>query len=191
MQPGRKPMVSEAASGRPTSLLPPGVNPMLIRSHQAFLRDWPEPVKQYRVRWVAYHGDRCVGVADRYTELSEKCRAEGLKEEECCIASVVEGARPAGLGFLCSEHAFSRDLPMLLKTHYGKWVAYWGDQRIGFSRHPADLYEQCYRMGLKDEDFLVEFIDRDAQHHDYEVEIGIGGHDWDCPEEERSGPSSA
>ena len=33
-----------------------------------------------------------------------------------------------------SIDAFRRDLPELLKTHYRKWVAYHGDERIGFGK---------------------------------------------------------
>ena len=30
-----------------------------------------------------------------------------------------------------SQEAFRRDLPELLKNHYGQWVAYHGDERLG------------------------------------------------------------
>ena len=30
-----------------------------------------------------------------------------------------------------SQEAFRRELPELLKNHYGQWVAYHGDERLG------------------------------------------------------------
>ncbi|MBW3538826.1 MAG: hypothetical protein KY476_01010 [Planctomycetes bacterium] len=51
--------------------------------------------------------------------------------------------------------AFRRDLPELLKTHRGQWVAYHGDERIGFGRSKTDLYEACFRGGLSRDDFVV------------------------------------
>ncbi len=38
-----------------------------------------------------------------------------------------------------SIDAFRRDLPELLRTHPGQWVAYHGDERIGFGRTETEL----------------------------------------------------
>ena len=54
-----------------------------------------------------------------------------------------------------SQVAFRRDLPELLKNRYGQWVAYHGDERLGFGRTQLELYRECLRRGLKDEDFVV------------------------------------
>ena len=54
-----------------------------------------------------------------------------------------------------SQAAFRRDLPELLKKRHARWVAYHGDECIGFGRSQIDLYQQCVRRGLKDDDFVV------------------------------------
>jgi hypothetical protein len=57
-----------------------------------------------------------------------------------------------------SLEAFRRDLPQLLKTHRGRWVAYHGDQQIGFARNGNALFEKCFRRGLKADEFLVRLV---------------------------------
>ena len=54
-----------------------------------------------------------------------------------------------------SQEAFRRELPELLKNRYGQWVAYHGDERLGFGRTQIEIYRECLRRGLKDEDFVV------------------------------------
>ena len=54
--------------------------------------------------------------------------------------------------------AFRRDLPELLKTARGKWVAHHGPQQVGIARTAATLYQRCFRQGLKDHQFLVSHI---------------------------------
>ena len=54
-----------------------------------------------------------------------------------------------------SLDAFRRDLPRLLKTHYGKWVAYHGDAQVGFGRTETELYAKCLAQGMKRDEFLV------------------------------------
>jgi hypothetical protein len=58
-----------------------------------------------------------------------------------------------------SQAAFRRDLPELLKTHYRQWVAYHGENRIGFGRTQFELYDECYRRGLHDDQFVVRSIE--------------------------------
>ena len=54
-----------------------------------------------------------------------------------------------------SLQAFRRDLPRLLETHHGRWVAYHGDEQLGFSRTQTELYEKGFARGLKPDEFLV------------------------------------
>ena len=58
-----------------------------------------------------------------------------------------------------SQAAFRRDLPELLKSHYRKWVAYHGENRIGFGRTQFELYDECYHRGLRDDQFVVRSIE--------------------------------
>jgi hypothetical protein len=57
--------------------------------------------------------------------------------------------------------AFLRDLPALMRTHPGLWVAYAGSQQLGFGKTKTELYQRCLARGLTGDDFLVEFIDPD------------------------------
>ena len=72
-------------------------------------------------------------------------------------------AQPASLGLEIhpeiqrSQEAFRRDLPQLLrdKKLYRRWVAYRGDERIGFARLEDDLYEECARRVFKEHEYVV------------------------------------
>ncbi|MBI3466586.1 MAG: hypothetical protein HY000_26530 [Planctomycetes bacterium] len=57
-----------------------------------------------------------------------------------------------------SQEAFRRDLPELLKKRRGQWVAYHGDERIGFGRTETLLYQECFRRGLTDDAFVVRMV---------------------------------
>jgi hypothetical protein len=68
-----------------------------------------------------------------------------------------------------SREAFCRDLPELLKERHGWWVAYHGDERIGFGRSQRKLYQECLRRGLTDDQFLVTGILPDAADESAEI----------------------
>jgi hypothetical protein len=48
-----------------------------------------------------------------------------------------------------AEEAFRRDLPSLLKTHAGCWVAYGGDERLSIGTSPTELENECLERGLE------------------------------------------
>jgi hypothetical protein len=50
----------------------------------------------------------------------------------------------------------------LLKDRLGWWVAYHGNERHGFARKEIDLYEECFRRGLTDDQFVVRCVMPDA-----------------------------
>jgi hypothetical protein len=60
-------------------------------------------------------------------------------------------------GIRRSKEAFLRDLPelMKLKSRRRKWAAYHGDERIGLATTETELYQECFRRGLKEEEFYV------------------------------------
>ncbi len=70
-----------------------------------------------------------------------------------------------------SIDAFRRDLPQLLKTHRGKWVAYHGDERLGFGKTQTELYQQGFRRGLTRNDFIVGIVEPGAFDLDEEFEV--------------------
>jgi hypothetical protein len=55
--------------------------------------------------------------------------------------------------------AFERDLPQLWAERPGQWVAYHGDQQLGFARHKHELYQDCFRHGWKRDDFVIFCIE--------------------------------
>ena len=70
-----------------------------------------------------------------------------------------------------SQAAFRRDLPELLKSRYRWWVAYHGDERIGFGKTETELYKECFRRGLSEDEFVVRSIQPDAAEEIMEVEF--------------------
>jgi hypothetical protein len=58
-----------------------------------------------------------------------------------------------------SRRAFERDLAGLLQTHYRQWVAYRGDEQLGFGRSETELYECCLRHGWNPHEFVVRSIE--------------------------------
>jgi hypothetical protein len=56
----------------------------ILRSQDAFFRDLPELLKDERLRgrWIAYHRDERIGVADDDEPLIRECLRRGLKREE-------------------------------------------------------------------------------------------------------------
>jgi hypothetical protein len=61
-----------------------------------------------------------------------------------------------------AQLAFRRDLPQLLHERPGQWVAYHGGQRIGFGRSGRELYEECHRRGLDENEYVVVCIEPEA-----------------------------
>jgi hypothetical protein len=70
-----------------------------------------------------------------------------------------------------SIDAFRRELPELLRTHPGRWVAYHGDQRVGFGKTQTELYQRCFAQGLTRDDFIVGFTEPGAFEPDEETEV--------------------
>lgn len=55
--------------------------------------------------------------------------------------------------------AFERDLPQLWTERPGQWVAYRGDQLVGFATQKHEMYQQCLQRGLPQEEFVVFCIE--------------------------------
>jgi hypothetical protein len=64
--------------------------------------------------------------------------------------------------------AFLRDLPHLFAERPGEWVAYEGDRRIGFGSRKHELYQECFRRGLHQDEFVIFCIEPQ------ETEITLG-----------------
>jgi hypothetical protein len=72
-----------------------------------------------------------------------------------------------------SIEAFRHDLPEMLKTHRGKWVAYHGDERIGFGRTQLELCKECFRRGLTRDEFVVCGVGEGVFDPDDELEFTL------------------
>jgi hypothetical protein len=51
--------------------------------------------------------------------------------------------------------AFQRHLPQLWPERPGQWVAYHGEQQIGFALHKHELYQACFQRGLQRDEFVI------------------------------------
>ena len=78
---------------------------------------------------------------------------------------------PISPGITRSIEAIRRDMPELLKKHRGQWIAYRGDQCVGFGRTETELYQDCLRRGLSRDDFFVGFVDEGAMDWPDEYEV--------------------
>jgi hypothetical protein len=74
---------------------------------------------------------------------------------------------PTGIapGILRSMQAFWRDLPELLKhrRNRGKWAAYHGEERVAIRKSDVDAYQECFRRGLKHDEFYVGWLKEDPE----------------------------
>ena len=68
-------------------------------------------------------------------------------------------------GIVRSMQAYWRDLPQLLplRSRKREWVAYHGDDRLAFGRSQTELYEECIRRGLRDDEFYIGRLEPDFQ----------------------------
>jgi hypothetical protein len=73
------------------SQLPSAVPPLVQSSQEAFRRALPQLLQEpgcFR-RWVAYHGETCLGFAASETELYQECRRRGLTDGEFVVRCIV------------------------------------------------------------------------------------------------------
>jgi hypothetical protein len=81
-------------------------------------------------------------------------------------------------GILRSMQAYWRDLPqlLLLRSRKRVWVAYHGDERVGFGRSRADLYDECMGRGLARGEFYVGMLEASTEPpwEPIDVETGYG-----------------
>jgi hypothetical protein len=80
---------------------------------------------------------------------------------------------PVPPGIRRSQEAYWRDLPELLKIKKrGRWwVAYHGDERVGFARSQAELYQECCRRGFKGDEIYLGRVEPHTEAPWEEIEI--------------------
>jgi hypothetical protein len=70
--------------------------------------------------------------------------------------AIIASTPPA---ILEAQRVFYEDLPELLKTHRGQWVAYSGKERLGFGATQDALWDECLARGYPE--FLIRCIEPD------------------------------
>lgn len=159
-----------------------GDNPIYARSHDAYYRNLLDLLKKHESKWVAYHGDECIGIARTQTELWHRCIHRGLKPGEFYIDFIFTGAfydthvesvpahwRTNPL-FICSQEAYHRDLADLRTKYDGQWVAYHGDEFV-CAGTIKEAWECCLRRGLNPGEFSIQYVSSHEQI-DYDTELG-------------------
>jgi hypothetical protein len=73
---------------------------------------------------------------------------------------------PARAVLLKGEEAFARDLPRLLQECEGKWVAYWGEERLGVADNSLALYRQ-YAGQINPKELFVELVHPEAARREF------------------------
>jgi hypothetical protein len=58
-----------------------------------------------------------------------------------------------------AELVFRKDLPGLLATRAGQWVAYHGTRQVGFGRTDIELYRRCQELQLPVGEYIVRPIE--------------------------------
>jgi hypothetical protein len=71
----------------------------------AHQRELPRLLEAARGQWVAYHGDRCLGVGPVHLRLYEECLARGFSPGELVICQIepIEGEERIGMGVCWSN----------------------------------------------------------------------------------------
>ena len=70
--------------------------------------------------------------------------------------AIIASTPPA---ILEAQRVYLQDLPELLKTHRGQWVAYYGKERLAFAPTKDALCKACFARGYQE--FLIRYIEPD------------------------------
>jgi hypothetical protein len=171
-----------------------GDNPVYVRSEEEFYRNLSELLKKHERKWVAYHGDECLGIARTGTELWQRAYRRGLRPGEFYVGFICTGALddkdedsedhlPPGEEwrknpmYRRSREAIYRDLAELLTKYEGKWVAYHGDECIAVASTKDEARESCFRRGLQRGEFAVHYV-HNYQIIDHDTELGFAGDEY-------------
>jgi hypothetical protein len=76
-------------------------------------------------------------------------------------------------GIAASQAAFQKAKPELLKKRPHQWVAFHGDELIGFAKSQFNLYKECFRRGLTDDSFVVRLIMEEEMSLDTECTVAF------------------
>lgn len=108
--PKKRPLPETDGVPETTSLaVPPGVNPVRAAGLRAFERDRLNLLAHGHAErtWVAYHGERLLGLARSRSELYELCDHEGIDEAEVFFHTLLPIVRHA-YAFSSASRSFAR-----------------------------------------------------------------------------------
>ena len=70
-----------------------------------------------------------------------------------------------------AQQAFECDLPGLLLSCAGRWVAYHGERQVRFGDSMLDLYRECFEMGIKPDELVVRLVDPEQIDERLEIDL--------------------
>lgn len=104
--------------------------------------------------------------------ISETTEEPALPDEPVMERSIVADMKvPPMIQKAPDKHR--RDLPELMKTHAYQWVAYHGEQRLGFGRSQRKLYNKYLDRGLSIDELIVLGVEPELPD-----EVELDSSDW-------------
>jgi hypothetical protein len=70
-----------------------------------------------------------------------------------------------------SWETYQRELPTLLEERPGEWVAYRGDQRLGFGTTKTKLYQHWFSQGMTIDELFIACIEPYVGEYEMGVEL--------------------
>lgn len=64
------------------------VPPLVELANKTFFRDLPQLLQEHPKKWVAYHGDKRVGIAKSSSVLYRECRQASIPEDEFVVRCI-------------------------------------------------------------------------------------------------------
>ena len=111
----------------------------------------------------AQAGRRLTVCVDRFDRAGEPAGHPSILNSRIAVEHIAHYFKDG-----CGVTDIQRDLPQLYGQRPGQWVAYRGDQQVGFADQKHILYQQCFDQGLQREEFVVFCIEPQ------ETEITLG-----------------
>ncbi len=129
----------------------------------------PINLTEEQSRAIAFSGEQPPSAIDPRTNTAYVLLSADMYER---ARALLEQAPPAATPaprvaiaptMLRSQKAFWHDLPELLKlkSKERQWVAYHGEERVGFGKSQTELYQECLHRGVQRGDFYVGKIEED------------------------------
>jgi len=122
-------------------------------------------------RWP--HTENCLVATTALNCGAADARIAQVRRDQ--VANPMQPQQQQPISRLCAQaqEAFYRSLPELLKTHDRQWVAFRGEELIGFASSQTELYQRCVRRGLNEDEFVILFADHAALGDQEEIDLPL------------------